>query len=552
MNHLDAADVTPEQKIQLLTRAIMRRAKKAAEDPCEFFEFAIREETSKAKLKAAPHQKLMFSFAGAHPWSVTRAPIGHSKTYFTATESLFNMGRDCTTRGSIISKTQRQSKKVLAMPKGYIEDPILNVAVAAVFPDLQQSPRAGDPWTNDTLTVKRPAGIRDPSLFAAGIEGKVQGARLSWAVADDIIDDQSTKTKELREQTIDEFENRVISRMDPVGSKICVTNTPWHREDLTFYLEGKGWPTITMDVYGFIRISNADAAWMAMALDTMLRPSTTRDDPDHDWYRLRAHGPDPDETIPLWPERYSLEKINQIRYGEHGRGGMAPFNFARQLMCNPMAEDSPRCERQWIERCKLRGIGESQVSSYDGPNPTYTGIDLAVGKKKDHDRTVFFTIEKMPDGSRKILNVESGKMSGPDIVKKTIQKAEAFGSKVWCENNAAQDFIRQFALEEKKDLHIHAHSTQSKNKWDADWGVESIFTEIQNGAWIIPCDRSGKCDPEVQRFIDQCLFYQPPPAHTGDFLMAAWIVREASRGRKTKKSPPSVGRRRELSSMGSF
>lgn len=544
--------ISPTEKIQLLTRALLRQAKEAAEDPCKLFEFAIKDEKSKQPLKAAPHQKLMFSFAEQHPQCVIRAPIGCAKTYQAGTMALSFLGKDRSTRGGIYSKVQKHSKKILSMVSDYISDPVLGTNVAAVFPGLQPSPRTKDPWTTEQIVVDRPAGTKDPSLVAVGIESKVQGSRLDWAIGDDLVDNKNSKTKEAREELINEVENQIVSRVE-AGGPIFIINTPWHHEDLTFYLELKcGWPTLTMDIYGFVRVSNADAAWMAKALDTMLRPSTTREDPVHDWYRLTAFDPDPEEETPLFAERYPLEKINALRYGVNGRGGMLPFNFARQLLCNPTPEDSARCERQWIERCKLLGIGQSMVSSYTGPNPTYTAMDIGIGKKVIHDRTVFFTIEKLPDGSRKILEIETGRFSGPDIVSKAIQKADSFGSTLWVENNGAQDFIRQFAKDKKKDLKIKAHSTQGKNKWDVDWGVESIFSELEAGAWIIPCDRSGQCHPEVQRFIDQCLFYQPPPYHTGDVLMAGWIAREASRGKTSRRARPSVGKPRQMTSMGSF
>lgn len=545
------ANISPEDQVQLLTRAILRKAKEAAEDPCKLFEFAIKDEKTKKPLEAAPHQRLMFSFAEWHLQCVIRAPIGCAKTYQAATMGIKELGDDCSSRGAIFSKVQSHSKKVLSMVSDYISDPMLNTNLSAVYPDLQKSPKSKDPWSTEKITIKRPAGIRDPSLVAVGIESKVQGARLDWAICDDMVDNKNVKTKEARQEVKDEFENQVESRVE-AGGRIFVINTPWDRDDLTFYLEKRGWPTLTMDIYGFIRVSNASAAWMSMALDEMLRPSTTREDSEYDWYRLRAFDPDPEEETPLFPQRYPIDKINLLRYGKNGKGGMLPFNFARQLLCNPMSEDSQRCERAWIERCKLRGIGTTLVSRYTGPNPTYTGIDLGIGKKTSHDRTVFFTIEVEPDNSRRILDVESGRMSGPDIVAKTIEKAEAFGSVIWVENNGAQDYIRQFAEKEKKGLKIQAHSTQGKNKWDIDWGVESVFTELKSGDWIIPCDRLGNVHPEIQGFIDQCVYYQPPPYHTGDKLMAAWIAREASRGKNRGRSKPSVGKPRKLASLGAF
>jgi hypothetical protein len=58
----------------------------------------------------------------------------------------------------------------------------------------------------------------------------------------------------------------------------------------------------------------------------------------------------------------------------------------------------------------------------------------------------------------------------------------------------------------------------------------------------------------VQEFIDECIYYQPPPAHTGDRLMSAWIAREGARRSRGSRNKPSVGKQRALSqgSTGGF
>lgn len=138
-------------------------------------------------------------------------------------------------------------------------------------------------------------------------------------------------------------------------------------------------------------------------------------------------------------------------------------------------------------------------------------------------------------------------------MKKLVQKHDAYSSVVAVENNQAQDFIRQWALAERPDLQIHAHNTQVANKRSIDFGVESLFNEFQNSAWVIPCDENtGHVHPEIQKLIDGALFYQPPPAHTPDHLMAMWIARERSRKNNFGDPTSRVGRRREALATGGF
>jgi hypothetical protein len=198
----------------------------------------------------------------------------------------------------------------------------------------------------------------------------------------------------------------------------------------------------------------------------------------------------------------------------------------------------------------VRGIGKTLVIEYRGSNPTYTGLDIGVGPGKQHDRSVLFTVERQEDGTRRILDVESGRWSGPVIISKLIEKTDKYSSLLAVETVAAQDFIRQFALKERKDLQVRAHTTGRVNKWDLDFGVESVFGELKNEAWIIPCDETGKCHPEVQMWIDDMLYYQPPPAHTGDHLMASWICREAARRGERGRSKPKRGRKNAFIQSG--
>jgi hypothetical protein len=258
--------------------------------------------------------------------------------------------------------------------------------------------------------------------------------------------------------------------------------------------------------------------------------------------------------VPLWPERFSRDKIDRIRYGKKGESGYLPQQFSRLFLCNPFPDSANRCQRSWVEACKRKGIGMTLVDQYDGTNPTFTGLDPGIGKGKHNDKTVFFTYEVFEDGTKRILDIEGGRFSGPVIVKKTVEKHKRYKSMIAVETNQAQMYLKQFAEEARADIPIKKHDTL-KNKHSITFGVESIFTEIQRGAWIIPCDKNGRCHPQVQAWIDECLYYQPPPTHTGDYLMASWIARETERRNLSRDPKPSVGKKRHMNqqlSIGGF
>lgn len=501
----------------LALRALLWQAEQARSDVKRLFEFVMREEHKGRTVTCAPHQRVLFDFVQAHPMCVVRMPVGTSKTFSMATLALYLLGNDVSSRGALISSTQGQAMKPLGMVRDLIET---SHPLRMVFPKLRRSPRKTDSWTITEITVDRPAGIRDPSIVAVGIDGAIAGARLSWAVVDDILDRENTSTPAGLQKVHEWFDSTVLSRLDPDGGRVVVTNTPWARTDLTYRLEESGWPTLTMDVMGNITINNAPD-FDTDDIVPSARPG--------DVYRLTEHaepknarGEVTDETTPLWPGRYTWSQIEEIRT-KH-----LAHRFNQLYLCICRDDDTARCKQEWIDVCKEQGRGVTLTADYSGSNMTFTGVDLAVGKGAQYDATAFFTFEQLPDGKRKILDVEFGQYDGPTIVRKLIDKAQRYKSIVRVENNASQDFIRQFARAMNASIPIRAHAT-GRNKAHPEFGVEGMFVELQNAAWIIPCSQAtGTAHPAVQQFVNECVYYQSAD-HTGDVLMAAWLAREQAR-----------------------
>lgn len=500
----------------LLVSWVEEQADLARRDVKAFFEFVMRHETKRTPLQCAPHQRVLFDFVEKFPRCVIRMPVGTSKTFSMAAVTLHLLGRDPSSRGAIVSSTQAQAQKPLSM----VRDTIMNsVELRKVFPNLRKSSRKTDSWAQSEITVDRPPGIRDPSLIAIGIDGAIAGARLSWIVVDDILDRENTSTAAGLQKVHDWFDSSVLSRIDPGGGRIVVTNTPWHPEDLTYKLEAAGWPTLTIDVLGNVRLSNCDD-FDTDDIVPSARPGEI--------YRLAANneprnsrGEVIDETEPLWKERYPWSEIEELKRTH------LPHRFNQLFLCICRSDETARCKIEWIEACKAQGRGLTLLSSYHGDNPTITGVDLAVGRGSQYDQTALFTFEQMPSGKRRVIDIEYGQWDAPTIVQKLIHKAQVYKSIVRVENNAAQDYLVQFARAANASIPIKAHAT-GRAKAHPEFGVEGIFIEIQNGAWIIPCDPSGRCHPAVQRWVDDCLYYQAG-SHVGDVLMACWFAREQAR-----------------------
>lgn len=516
-------DAATAEDHNLAVEWMIFQADRAKSDRRAFFDFVMRAEKTRLPIACAPHQRVVFDFIEAHRYCVLRLPVGTSKTTICGSIGLHLLGSNPASRGAIISATQLQAMKPLSMMADYIgHDPggsDGSAELRMVFPHLRRSPRKVDSWSQSELTVDRPAGIRDASVVAVGVDGALAGARLDWLIIDDILNDENTRTKESCTKIAHWVGNTVLPRVEPEDGRVIVCNTPWSTLDITYALEkplpdGPAWPSLTMDVDGNIFLLNCDD------FDTPdIRPSMRAGEV----YRLAANDPDPFETRPLWEARYSAAKIAELA------SKTLPHHFNMLYRCIVRDDETARCKTSWIQQCKEsgKGLGVAYPSTYSGNNPTFTGVDLAVGQGKRNDLTALFTFEQLPDGKRKVLDIDIGQWDAPTIVDKVLEKTRRFKSIARVESNAAQQYLIQFIRQRNASAPIKSHVT-GMNKVDPRFGIEGLFLELQNNAWIIPCDAAGRVHRNTQRWIDDCTGYDPTK-HTGDTLIASWLAREQAR-----------------------
>ena len=533
-----ALDRDSPEYAKALLAAQMRRITRARSHPSHFYEYVMREETTRARIKLLPFQKLVFEFVMEHDRCVLRLPVGGSKTYMMAALTMFLLGEDPTARGAVISATQAQAAKPLSLVRNYIER---SSELHAVYPLLRPSQVESDPWTQTAITVDRPFGIRDPSLVAVGVDGSIPGSRINWCLVDDILNLENTATADQREKVTRWFKSTVLSRLDVAGSRLVVTNTPYVSAtssdpgDLTYVLESQGWPTLSIGVWGDVTIKNDNAE----AIRSVYELSPELGEP-------ADPNVDIEEVVPFWPERFTRPAIEKIK-----KEAASARDFAMNYEMKARGNSEERIQEGWIRQAKTdaRRLGHiGFVSDLDTVRhrialstpvhpvvtgntatevslnfTTATGVDSAIGKKKSNARTVLFTIAVLPPNNlRLILDIEAGRWSGREIVDKIIAKHQAYGSIVRVENNAAQDFLLQWTRETDVSVPIRAHTT-GRNKADPTHGVESLFIEIEQGGWLMPCDAAGKSPKALEGWLQDLRQYTPE-AHSGDFLMASWLA----------------------------
>jgi len=541
-------DPNDAEHVEAIQKLILQKAVRARAHPADFLEFVMREQTTTRRIKCAPHQRIGLDFALDHPKCVMVWPAGAAKTMTVEALILWMLGRDVTKRGAIVSKTQDQAAKILGVIQQYIDK---SSELRLVFPHLRRSANAS--WREDRIVVDRPGAIPDASVLAIGVDGSIQGSRLDWMVFDDILDKDNTRTHEARQKMIDDV-LALVPRIE-AGGRMIVNNTAWHPEDAVHFLMDPrkgGLPSLRMTITGDIYISD-DPERMRQGLQPwdhdLLRPKYSS---GADYAcRIKRDVPDLHNDIPLFPERFyycdwvmadgqrlppardQKEAIERARWDIENKRRQfiaTPGHFQKFYMGVARDDGTAFCQSEWIDRCKeaARAAGHFEmISKYDGPNPTFTGVDLAFGLGEEHDDTAFFTFEVLPDRTRKILDIESGKWNVATVIQKTIRKHYDYNSVIRVESNAAQDAIRQGVIQADKSIPIKAHMT-GRAKAHPEHGVPGGFLEMSNAGWLIPNDVYGRVHPQVQRWIDGCLYYAPAK-HTDDRVMAWYFAREQAR-----------------------
>ncbi len=462
---------------------------KARNDFNVFAELVMTDDETGDPIKQAPIHRRWAEICEQYDRILIWSHINSGKTtQLSILRTVWELGRDPNLRIVILSNTASIATKIVRAISTLILE---NEEVKKIFPKLEPKPNAT--WTTTELTVARSTFAKDPSVRAVGVHGSLTSGRVDRLIVDDILDPENVATEASRKKLSAWYKAVAVGRLTP-RAKILVVGTAYHPKDLLHELsEQKGFKWFRFPVIN----SAGRVAW----------PS-------------------------LWPP----ERIERMKEE------LGPAEFARQLLCMARDDEEARFKQSWINEALRKGRALTLVHRLEeGDLPegcfTFTGVDIGVKKGKRSDMTALFTFMEDQKGMRTLLWIESGKYTGPDIVRRIEDHHERYGSFIAVENNAAQDFILQF-MAEGSHVPVIPHTT-GRQKKDPLLGVEGLAVELCNGKWIIP---SAKSDPEIESWISEMLFYSPK-VHTGDRLMASYFAREVARRKLGNRSTAGVAMR---------
>jgi hypothetical protein len=420
------------------------------------------------------------------------SPVEHGKTQQVTGWALHRIGRDPKEARILwVGSALTAARKSVSVIKTLIETG--HRELAAVFPGL----KPGVKWTETQLSVAgTQATEKDYTLEAVGVEGAILGGRFTDVILDDICTAQTTYTAQQREKVTKWVTSTIMGRVLPGGRIICLGNA-WYPDDVMHQLAARGYTVIHEHAY------EEDAAGRVV-------PGSI-----------------------LWPDRFPLDRLGERPDSRQADGTpskrreLGTIEAMRQLRCIPYAPGQGRFRLEWFESAMQAGLTLlSAEATYRGEyGPAFLGIDCGISEKEGRDLWGFWAMAVNPlNGKRVVLDALEERMEGPAALAVLRDWHRRLAPVTWVENNAAQEFFRQFAGGE--GIPTRAHTT-GRNKLDPAMGVASLGVELEQGLWVLPAgdERSAAM---MTRWRSQCLAFAPGQ-HTGDLLMASWIAREGAR-----------------------
>jgi hypothetical protein len=495
---------TSEEKAERLKRvdqqakaAAVKNARKGLAQICrtdvnEFCRFVGRDSETSRKIKQGRlHEEFQY-FAGLCPRLILMShPESGKTTQLGVLRTLWRLGDNPNLRVVVLSKIDKNATKVTRQIKEYIEK---SEDLVEVFPDLIPS----TPWTDSFFTVRRQVYSKDPTVQALGIDGSPAGSRIDILIIDDVLDLENTISPTERKRVLRRIRGAFLDRLSSDGTVIFLTNA-WHPEDAAHIFEKES--------------DRGESDWMVVRFPVVAE----------------------DEVL-SWPDKWPVERI------EKARALLGPLEFARAFLCKARDEGESPFDKDAVEfaveKPKQEGINlVYSLQSNDLPPGAgiYTGVDLAVTKKKSSHFTSLSTVLLWPeDMSRQLLWIESGRWSSREIRDRIIDHHLRYGSTFIVENNAAQRWIIDIIYNqsdlppEKRVLPSIVPFTTGKNKAHPQFGVEGLATEIASEHWMFPTSGPDEITKEVIELIGEMLYYTRG-THTGDRLMSLWFAREGCR-----------------------
>lgn len=370
----------------------------------------------------------------------------------------------------------------------------------------------GKGWSADQLYVAgRVTAEKDPTVQALGVGGQIYGRRADEIKFDDIATIENQRNPERVVEMLEWIDKEALSRIGKNGRAIWVGT----------------------------RVSPGDIYYHLGQ-----RPG----------YRVLRYPCIVDDTneLTLWPEHFPYSQA-----AVH-RSEMTPSSF--QLVYQQV--DIPGLGASFTEEIVDGAKDKSRVTGhYESSWRLVAGLDPA-GAGKEAGFTAFTLVGVDLATSKRYLidQVAVKQMKAPQIRDQILDWSSRYPIYEWrVEGNGLQSQLVQYNEEiinalARRGVRVVGHTT-NQNKWDPQFGVESMAPLMEMGMYSIPW-ASAPTAKQWQPFIEELIAF--PMGRTADRVMSWWFAELGIRqylqrshlplfdARHTKRWPNRIKRRRHV------
>jgi transposase-like protein len=409
-------------------------------------------------------------------------PPGHSKsTIGTVKSTVYELCKDPNSMTAIVSKSQKLAEKFLYSIAKYLTDPGLYADTPQnLIEDWGPFKSEGEPWSNNRLYIAgRQSAEKDPSVAAFGVGGHIYGIRAHRMIMDDVADLENQANVERVTEMLKWCTQEAGSRVGRHGKLIFI-----------------GTRVSAGDIYSQLQ---ALPGYHVLRYPCIL---------------------DEDTKDTLWPDHYPYE--------------------AADLQRNSMTSDQWQLVYQNVDTPGfgasfppevVEGVRDHERSfgHYDSNWALVAGLDLAgAGAQSGYTAMVLLGLDWRTGETHLVDYINVKQMKAPQLKEQILDWAEKFPQlrELRVEVNGLQAQIVQYDVEimqrlAMKGIRVVPHITSHRNKWDPQFGVESMAPMFYNKVITTPAATVG--DRNRLRVWEEQLTGFPMARHS-DLVMATWFA----------------------------
>jgi hypothetical protein len=317
-------------------------------------------------------------------------PRDHQKSSMIAYRVAWEITRDPAVTVLYISATSGLAEKQLKFIKDIFEHPKYQM----YWPEMinpEEGKRAK--WTNSEIMVDHPKrkaeGVRDSTVFTAGLTTSITGLHCNIAVLDDVVVQENAYTREGRQRV--ESQYSLLASIETTDAREWIVGTRYHPKDLYGTLVGTSQDVVdefgeVLDTTPVYEVYQKEVEDMGDGTGEFLWPRMQRG--DGRWFGFNP----------------SILSTKRAKYLDRTQ-------FYAQYYNNPNDPGEEAISSEYFQYYNREFLGKTDGKwHYNGkPLAVYASIDFAFSLRKTADYTVLVVLGVDSSGSMFVLDIKRKK-----------------------------------------------------------------------------------------------------------------------------------------------